>query len=217
MGRRSQVSLGDVLPTSVAALRGYVVTGAAGHVVFHNATGIQRGVRKPRFLFARAFGGGGNGAGAAGADEAPVMMTARLGATGDRDAAELLVVWSRHRSETVTKAAGWGARETKTVVESGTLRTFESLLPHYVHSPSAFRRALSHIRVWAQTLTDPQLRRSDLSAFVLESRAHSLRDLCDSLTGYDISWLRAPILVGGVVMVLVWQARSRARSVPSGI
>ena len=34
--------------------------------------------------------------------------------------------------------------------------------------PSTFRRALLHIRVGAQTLTDPQLLRSDLSAFVLE-------------------------------------------------
>ena len=41
-------------------------------------------------------------------------------------------------------------------------------------SPSRFCRALSHIRVWAQTLTDPQLRRSDLSAFELESSSLSL-------------------------------------------
>ena len=40
-----------------------------------------------------------------------------------------------------------------------------------------FAEHFSHIRVWAQTLTDPQLRRSDPSAFELEISSLSLRPL----------------------------------------
>jgi len=50
-----------------------------------------------------------------------------------------------------------------------------AVLPAAAFARQDFAEHFHTFRVWAQTLTDPQLRRSDLSACVLESSSLSLR------------------------------------------